>query len=112
MKPLFKEGLTVVNAGLAGFADNVVAAGGSAIAVDWQPPAQGDRDAGGVLVAADRDALIAAGMRAPGASGTPQSSAATRSTSSNIATQAGTSCALRWRTGGNLRRSVRSTIVA
>jgi hypothetical protein len=49
MKPLFKDGLTVVNVGLAGFAANVTAAGGSALGLDWQPPAQGDRDAGWAL---------------------------------------------------------------
>jgi len=42
MKPLFTDGLAVVNVGLAGFAENVAAAGGVAVAVDWQPPAQGD----------------------------------------------------------------------
>ena len=45
MKPLFRDGLTVVNVGLAGFADNIAAAGGFAVGVDWQPPAQGDREA-------------------------------------------------------------------
>ena len=46
MKPLFKDSLTVVNVGLAGFARDVVAAGGECVALDWQPPAQGDRAAG------------------------------------------------------------------
>jgi Protein of unknown function (DUF1116) len=46
---LFKQTLTVLNAGLRGFADNVVAAGGSCIALEWQPPAQGERDAGWAL---------------------------------------------------------------
>jgi Protein of unknown function (DUF1116) len=46
---LFKESLSVVNVGLKGFADNVVAAGGECVALDWQPPAQGDRDAGWAL---------------------------------------------------------------
>ena len=41
---LFKESLTVVNVGLKGFADAVVAAGGQCVAVEWQPPAQGDRE--------------------------------------------------------------------
>ena len=41
---LFKETLTVVNVGLQGFADNVIAAGGQCVALQWQPPAQGDRD--------------------------------------------------------------------
>ena len=58
MKPLFKESLTVVNAGLAGFAENVVAAGGKAIAVDWQPPAHGDRDAGWALARTMADARV------------------------------------------------------
>ena len=49
MKRLFKDGLAVVNVGLAGFAENVAAAGGVAVAVDWQPPAQGDRDAAWAL---------------------------------------------------------------
>jgi len=40
---LFKETLTVVNVGLAGFAENVVAAGGQCVPLQWQPPAQGDR---------------------------------------------------------------------
>ena len=39
-------GCSVVNVGLKGFADNVIAAGGECVALDWQPPAQGDRDAG------------------------------------------------------------------
>jgi hypothetical protein len=46
---LFKESLSVVNVGLKGFADNVIAAGGECVALDWQPPAQGDRDAGWAL---------------------------------------------------------------
>ena len=43
-KTLFKETLTVVNVGLKGFGDNVVAAGGQCVGLEWQPPAQGDRD--------------------------------------------------------------------
>ncbi len=49
MTSLFKESLSVVNVGLQGFADNVVAAGGDCTALAWQPPAQGDRDAGWAL---------------------------------------------------------------
>src|SRR5262245_58935204 len=41
---LFKDSLTVVNVGLQGFVDNVTAAGGQCVALQWQPPAQGDRD--------------------------------------------------------------------
>ena len=49
MSTLFKESLSVVNVGLAGFAADIVAAGGDCIALDWQPPAQGDRDAAWAL---------------------------------------------------------------
>ena len=49
MKPLFKDALTVVNAGLAGFGDNVAAAGGKCVPTAWQPPALGDRDAAWAL---------------------------------------------------------------
>ncbi len=58
MKPLFKESLTVINVGLAGFADNVVAAGGACIALDWQPPAQGDRDGATALAATLNHPLV------------------------------------------------------
>src|SRR4249920_2263438 len=46
---LFKDTLAVINVGLQGFADNVTAAGGECIALQWQPPAQGDRDGGWAL---------------------------------------------------------------
>ncbi len=46
---LFKETLTVVNVGLKGFGDDIVAAGGQCVALDWQPPAQGDREGGWAL---------------------------------------------------------------
>ena len=46
---LFKETLTVVNVGLRGFADDIVAAGGRCVALEWQPPAQGDREGGWAL---------------------------------------------------------------
>jgi hypothetical protein len=46
---LFKDTLTVVNVGLKGFGDDVVAAGGRSVSLDWQPPAQGDREGGWAL---------------------------------------------------------------
>ena len=46
---LFKETLTVINVGLAGFADDVVAAGGQCVPLQWRPPAQGDREGGWAL---------------------------------------------------------------
>jgi hypothetical protein len=48
-KTLFKETLTVVNVGLKGFGEDIVAAGGECVALDWQPPAQGDREGGWAL---------------------------------------------------------------
>lgn len=50
MKELFNQKLTVLNAGLASFASNIERAGGAAIAMNWQPPAGGDR-AGGLALA-------------------------------------------------------------
>lgn len=47
--PLFKETLSVVNVGLAGFAENVRAAGAECVALAWQPPALGNREAGWAL---------------------------------------------------------------
>jgi hypothetical protein len=49
MKTLFKDTLKVVNVGLAGFGDDIVAAGGQCAAIAWQPPAHGDRDAAWAL---------------------------------------------------------------
>ncbi|HUP07213.1 MAG TPA: DUF1116 domain-containing protein [Caldimonas sp.] len=46
---LFKDTLSVVNVGLKGFADDIIAAGGRCLALDWQPPAQGDREGGWAL---------------------------------------------------------------
>jgi hypothetical protein len=41
-RPLFGDGLRVVNLGLASFAENLRLAGGAAVHVDWRPPAGGD----------------------------------------------------------------------
>ena len=46
---LFKDSLSVINVGVKGFGDNVVAAGGECVSLDWQPPAQGNRDGGWAL---------------------------------------------------------------
>lgn len=50
MKALFSQKLSVLNAGLASFATNIERAGGSAIAMNWQPPANGDKQ-GGIALA-------------------------------------------------------------
>ncbi|MGD8111148.1 DUF1116 domain-containing protein [Vibrio sp. TRT 17S01] len=50
MKALFSQKLSVLNAGLASFATNIERAGGSAITMNWQPPANGDKQ-GGIALA-------------------------------------------------------------
>lgn len=47
MNTLFNQPLKVVNAGLAGFANNIQKVGGDAIALSWQPPALGNIDGPG-----------------------------------------------------------------
>jgi Protein of unknown function (DUF1116) len=46
---LFQEGQSIINVGLASFAESIVQAGGKAVQVDWMPPAGGDRAAGWAL---------------------------------------------------------------
>ncbi|MBB5193187.1 hypothetical protein HNQ50_003941 [Silvimonas terrae] len=46
MNTLFNQSLNVINAGLAGFADNIRQAGGEVTHLNWQPPALGDIAAG------------------------------------------------------------------
>jgi hypothetical protein len=46
---LFQEGQTIINVGLASFAESIAQAGGKALQVDWMPPAGGDRAAGWAL---------------------------------------------------------------
>src|SRR5262245_17823767 len=48
MSDLFHDGL-IINVGLASFVDSIRIAGGSAMQVDWSPPARGDRAAGWCL---------------------------------------------------------------
>ena len=49
MKSLFAEDLNVVNVGLQGFADNIVAAGGTVTQLSWAPPAGADAALGRTL---------------------------------------------------------------
>jgi len=49
MKSLFAEDLNVINVGLQGFADNIVAAGGSVTQLSWAPPAGADAALGRTL---------------------------------------------------------------
>lgn len=58
MNPLFQQPLKVVNAGLAGFADNLKQANGDVVALSWQPPALGNVSAGLDLAALIRHPLV------------------------------------------------------
>jgi hypothetical protein len=46
MSTLFQSGQTIINIGLASFADSISQAGGKVVQLDWTPPAGGDRVAG------------------------------------------------------------------
>lgn len=58
MNPLFQQPLKVVNAGLAGFADNLKQAQGDVVALQWQPPAMGNIQAGLDLATLVRHPLV------------------------------------------------------
>jgi hypothetical protein len=58
MKPLFSEELRVVNVGLQGFADNIVAAGGNVTNLAWSPPAAADAALGMMLAGMIADPRI------------------------------------------------------
>lgn len=46
---LFQKPLQVINVGLSSFAESIQAAGGTALHLNWTPPAEGDRAAGMAL---------------------------------------------------------------
>ena len=49
MNSLFGQPLSVLNVGLASFADAIAQRGGAATTVTWSPPANGDAKAGAAL---------------------------------------------------------------
>jgi Protein of unknown function (DUF1116) len=61
MNTLFSEPLKVINCGLGNFADNLLLAGGAVVNLAWQPPAQGDVDAGLALARLLRHPLVEQG---------------------------------------------------
>ena len=46
IEALFQEKLQVLNVGLSSFAESITSAGGSALQIQWAPPAQGHQDVG------------------------------------------------------------------
>lgn len=60
MSALIQQKLSVINIGLASFADNLHACGGEAVTLQWQPPAEGDAAAGWALAQLINDPRIEA----------------------------------------------------
>jgi hypothetical protein len=56
-------GVRALNVGLAGFAEPIAAHGGSVVALDWRPPAEGDRDVGLLAARLEDDPDDAVGER-------------------------------------------------
>ncbi len=52
---LVADGVRAINVGLAGFADPIRAAGAPVVALDWRPPAAGDRELGLLLARLEDD---------------------------------------------------------
>jgi len=49
MSALFSQPLSVLNVGIASFAEAIASRGGAVLQIDWAPPASGDRNAGQAL---------------------------------------------------------------
>jgi hypothetical protein len=60
---LISDGVRAINVGLAGFADPIRAAGAPVVALDWRPPAAGDRQLGLLLARLEDDPADAVGGR-------------------------------------------------
>jgi hypothetical protein len=58
MKALFQQDLKVINVGLQGFADNIVAAGGEVTHLTWAPPAGADAALGWTLAGMINDTRV------------------------------------------------------
>ena len=63
MNPLFQQPLQVISLGLAGFSDNLRAAGGKVLHLNWKPAAEGDSAANWLLANLFNDPRIEAANR-------------------------------------------------
>ena len=63
MNPLFQQPLQVIGLGLAGFSDNLRAAGGKVLHLNWKPVAEGDSAANWMLAKLINDPRIEAANR-------------------------------------------------
>ena len=57
MAALLTDGVREINVGLAGFAEPIRTSGAPVVALDWRPPAAGDRDLGLLLARLESDPL-------------------------------------------------------
>ena len=60
---LVTDGVRAINVGLAAFADPIRAAGSPVVALDWRPPAAGDRELGLLLARLEDDSTDPLGKR-------------------------------------------------
>ena len=60
---LFEQELQVINVGLSSFADSIQQTGGTALHLDWRPPASGDGDVGMKLASLVNDPKVEAANR-------------------------------------------------
>jgi hypothetical protein len=60
---LVTDGVRAINIGLAGFAEPIRAAGAPVVALDWRPPAAGDRELGLLLASLEDDPTDPVGGR-------------------------------------------------
>ena len=60
---LVRDGVRAINIGLAAFADPIRAEGAPVVALDWRPPAAGDRELGLLLARLEDDATDPIGQR-------------------------------------------------
>lgn len=60
MSALFAKPLSVLNVGIASFADAIERRGGAAVRIEWAPPANGDARAGAALARLVNDARVEA----------------------------------------------------
>src|SRR5690349_12712842 len=68
--PLFPGGLSLLNLGVAGFADAPRARGAPVLQLDWRPPADGDRELGLLLARLEDDVDDPVGARVRDANAT------------------------------------------
>ncbi len=70
MQSMLTDGVRAVNVGLAGFAEPIREHGAPVVALDWRPPAAGDRDLGLLLARLEDDPIDGVGRQIAAANAT------------------------------------------